>query len=83
MLQSLIQLENDEFLLAEGPITLVDGESMKNNARFMQNLDEKLREKVCEKMQNGSRSEIFECVPAFSVRLMLLYDALNTFANHD
>lgn len=53
--------ENGEFLLAEGPTTLVDGESMKNNARFMQNLDEKLREKVCEKMQNGSRSEILMC----------------------
>ena len=59
--QFQILLENDEFLLPKGPITLVDGESMKNNARFVQNLDEKLREKVCEKMQNGSRSEIWMC----------------------
>ena len=49
--QFQIQLENDEFLLPKGPITLVDGESMKNNARFVQNLDEKLREKVCEILQ--------------------------------
>lgn len=44
--QYMIWLENDDSLLAEDPIALVDDESKRSNARFVQNLDERLREKI-------------------------------------
>lgn len=49
--QFLIQLWNDDSLLAEDSIALEDDDSMKNKQRIVQNVDEKFREKVLEILQ--------------------------------
>ena len=62
---------------------LVDQGLIKNNARFMENFDEKVREPNEENDENGSRSEQNEVLMKFSVMIMLLYGLLMMYANHN
>lgn len=77
--QFLKQHENDEILLQFHSKMLMDQGYIKINARFLENFEEKWRERVCDICNFWSRSKMNEVLIQILLGLVYIYDALIIF----
>ena len=70
-------------LLPKHSNMLMDQGLIKNKARFVEKFDEKVREKIVKICETRSRSQNSVMLITKTVMLMLLYDVLMMYANHD